>query len=135
MTVLGGARSLPAGARPLHSGAVRVMPQAGARPMPGARRRLSHRDRATRRAHPIGVLMAGVLIAFMLGLIYLAQTISLAATNYEIDQLAAQRDDLYRQVQTIETSVLHWGSEPTVLERAQRLGLDQLPDRVRLPAR
>jgi hypothetical protein len=58
-----------------------------------------------------------------------------AAANYEIDQLAGQRDDLYRQVQTVETSVLSWGTEPTVLARAQALGLDQLASRVRLSAR
>ena len=49
--------------------------------------------------------------------------------------MTAQRDDLYRQVQTVETSVLTWGTEPTVLERAQQLGLDQLPVRVRIAAR
>jgi hypothetical protein len=80
-------------------------------------------------------LICGVLIAFLIGLIYLAQTVHLAATNYEIDQAVAQRDDLYRQVQTVETNVLAWGTEPTVLEHAQSLGLDQLPIRIRLPAR
>lgn len=79
--------------------------------------------------------MATVLVAFLLGLIYLAQTVQLAATNYEISQLMAERDDLYRQVQTVETGVLRWGTEPSVLERAQRLGLDQLPTRTRLIAR
>jgi hypothetical protein len=75
-----------------------------------------------------------VLVAFLIGLIYLGQTVHLAATNIEIDQLAAQRDDLYRQVQTVETSVLAWGTEPTVLESAQRLGLDQLAPGTRLSA-
>ncbi len=111
------------------------MPAGGARPMPAQRRRLSRPDRAARRAHPVGLLLATVLVAFLLGLIYLAQTIHLAATNYQISQLIAERDDLYRQVQTVETSVLRWATEPTVLDRAQRLGLDQLPARVRLPAR
>jgi len=85
--------------------------------------------------HPIGLLLAAILISFLVGLIYLAQTIRLAATNYQIDQLIAQRDDLHRQIQTVQTSVLRWGTEPTVLERAQRLGLDPLPTRTRLIAR
>jgi len=80
-------------------------------------------------------LIGVVLVAFLLGLIYLGQTVHVAATNYEIDQLAAHRDDLYRQVQTAETNVLAWGTEPTVLERAQGLGLDQLGPKVRLSAR
>jgi hypothetical protein len=127
MTVLGGARPMPVGS-------VRSIPRIGARPM-SARRRLSRPDRAGRRAHPVGMLLAAVLVAFLLGLIYLAQTIHLAATNYRIDQLTAERDDLYRQVQTVETSVLRWGTEPTVLDRAQRLGLDPLPPGIRLIAR
>lgn len=86
------------------------------------------------RAHPARALIGGVLIAFLIGLIYLAQTVNLAATNFETDQLAVQREDLYRQVQTAETNVLAWGSEPTVLGRAQQLGLDQLATKVRLSA-
>jgi len=114
----------------------------GARPWPAAvrpqtvpRRRLSRPDRAGRRAHPVGVLLAVILVVFLLGLTYLAQTVALTATEYQITQLQAQRDDLHRQVQTIETSVLRWGAESTVLERAQGLGLDQLPVGTRLIAR
>jgi hypothetical protein len=107
----------------------------GARPIAATPRRRISRSRLAARAHPARALIGGVLIAFLIGLIYLAQTVNLAATNYEIDQLTAQRDDLYRQVQTVETSVLTYGTEPTALEHAQRLGLDQLAPRVRLSAR
>lgn len=135
MTVLGGARQLPAGARPL-PGAIRVRPVAGARPVRAdARRRVSARQRAGRRSHPVGLLLAVVIVAFMLGLMYLGQTIQLAAINYQTSQAIVERDDIYRQIQTVETSVLSWGTEPVVLERAQRLGLDRLPSRVRLAAR
>ena len=79
--------------------------------------------------------MAGILVAFLLGLLYLAQTVQLAATEFQIEQLLAQRDDLHRQVQTVQTSVLRWGAESTVLESAQRLGLNQLPTRTHLIAR
>jgi hypothetical protein len=99
------------------------------------RRRLSVPARAGRRANPIGLLLATVLIGFLLGLIYLAQTVQLAATNYQVGELVGQRDDLYRQVQTVETSILLWGTESTVLDQAQHSGLDQLATRTRLPAR
>ena len=79
--------------------------------------------------------MAGVLVAFLLGLIYLAQAIQLAATNYQVEQLMAERDDLLRQVETVETTVVGWGSETLVLERAQELGLDPLGARVRILGR
>jgi hypothetical protein len=119
MTAIYGARPWPAAARP------QTVP----------RRRLSRPERAGRRAHPVGVVLAVILVAFLLGLTYLAQTVQLTATEYQIAQLRAQRDDLHRQIQTVETSVLRWGAESTVLERAQRMGLDQLPVGTRLIAR
>jgi hypothetical protein len=95
---------------------------------------VSRAKRTAGRSSLVRASIGTVLIAFLLGLIYLAHTVQLAATNYRTDQLVAERDDLLRQVQTIETSVLRWGAEPTVVERAQQLGLEQLP-RVRLSAR
>jgi hypothetical protein len=113
-----------------------VAPRYGARPIGATRRRrLTSPSRAGRRTQPFGAVLAVVLVALLVGLIYVAQAIHLAATNYEIDGLIAQREDLARQVQTIETSVLRWGTESTVVERAQRIGLDQVETRVRLPAR
>jgi len=38
-------------------------------------------------------------------------------------------------VQTVETSVLAWGTEPTVMQHAQQLGLGQLAPGVPLSAR
>ena len=104
----------------------------GARPATTTRRRVSRPDRAGRRVHPVGALLAVILVAFLLGLTYLAQTVQLAATEYQIAQLQVQSDDLHRQIQTIETGVLYWGAEPTVLESAQGLGLDKLPVGARL---
>lgn len=98
------------------------------------RRRLQVPSRARRRAHPAGLLLAGVLLTFMLGLLYLAQTIHLAGTNYQVEQMLLERDDLARQVQTLETTMLRWGAEPMVLERGQQAGLDPLGARLRLPA-
>ena len=131
MTVLQGARPM-AGLRidP------RVRPAGGARPLGSRpRRRVSSSTRAGRRAQPFGALIAVVLVALAVGLIYVAQTVRLAAVSYEIDGLTAERDDLARQVQTLETNVLRWGTEATVLDGAQRIGLVQLETRVRLPAR
>lgn len=132
MTVFQGARPMAGGVRVNP----RVQPRGGARPVATTRRRkLSNPTRAGRRAQPFGALIAVVLVALLVGLIYVAQTIQVAAANYEIDWLVTERDDLARQVQTLETSVLRWGTEATVLERAQRIGLDQLDTRIRLPAR
>ena len=135
MTVLQGARPLPAGAFRLgprvgqHANVRRAAQDAT------TRRRTSTCARAGRRAQPFGALIAVVLVALVVGLIYVAQTVRLAAVSYETDGLTAQRDDLARQVRTLETSVLRWGTEATVLDGASRIGLVQLETRVRLPAR
>lgn len=110
----------------------------GARPRPvalGQRRRLSQPSRIGRRSHPIGLLMAGVVVLFVIGMVYLGQTARLAATSYQVDQLLLERDDLSRQVQTIEATVARWGSEPLVLDWAQQAGLDVLGAKLRVPPR
>ncbi|MEO6349615.1 MAG: hypothetical protein ABIP53_03100 [Candidatus Limnocylindrales bacterium] len=133
MTVLQGVRPMAIGGAGLLP-RIETSPRIGARPIAG-RRKLTSRAATGRRAQPFGGLLAIVLVGLMIGLLYVGQTINLAATNIEIENLAAERDDLARQVQTIETSVLRWGTESTVFERAQLIGLDQLETRVRLPAR
>ena len=113
-----------------------ALPRTSARPVAAVpRRRLSRAERTFVRSTTVRALTGAVLVAFLIGLIYLAQTVNLQATNYEVDQLVAQRDDVYRQAQTIETTVLGWGTEPTVIGRAQQLGLDQLPSRTHIAAR
>lgn len=110
----------------------------GARPRQiglGQRRRVSRPARIGRRAHPVGLLMAGVVVMFVVGMVYLGQTARLAALGYEVDRLLVQRDDLNRQVQTLEATVARWGSEPLVLDWAQQAGLDVLGAKVRMPAR
>jgi len=115
-------------ARPLTADPARHPPAA-------RRRRLASPVRAGRRTHPAGLLLAGVLLALMIGLIYVAQTIHLAGLNYEMESMAAERDDLARRLQTVETTLLRWAAEPMVLERAQRAGMDPLGARTRIPAR
>ncbi|MEP7360829.1 MAG: hypothetical protein ABI744_04540 [Chloroflexota bacterium] len=107
----------------------------GSRPHTAPRRRLSRPERAGRRFNIVGAILAVILVTFLLGLTYLAQTVQLAATEYQIAQHQTQGEDLHRQIQTIETSVLHWGAESTVIDNAQALGLDQLPAGTRLIAR
>ena len=133
MTVLQGARPITAPGFRLNP-RVRTPQRQGA-VAAGQRRRVSTRTRAGRRAQPFGALIAIVLVALAVGLIYVAQTVRLAGVEYEIDGLTAQRDDLARQLLTMETNVLRWGTEATVLDGAPRTGFVQLETRVRLPAR
>ena len=91
--------------------------------------------RRGRRIDPVSVLLAGVALVFMLGLIYLGQTVNLGATNYEFEQLVAERDDLARQVQTAEAGINRFAAEQWVLDRGQRSGLVQLGSKLIISAR
>jgi hypothetical protein len=110
---------------------------AGARrgPQTVARRRPTGRIRAQRRGGPVTVVLAGILTCFLLGLIYLTQTLQAAATVHEIEQLGHERRVLMREIQSLEGSIARWGAEPLVIERAGQLGLDRLGGKVHVPVR
>jgi hypothetical protein len=90
------------------------------------RRRQATRIRAGRRTNRIGLAMAGILVAFLLGLFYLTQTVRVAATNYDIDTLLAQRDHMTQQLQSLQGEIAQLGAEISVTRRAQDLGLNPL---------
>ena len=97
------------------------------------RRRLSAPARRGRRLDPVGVVLAGVALAFLIGLVYLGQTVNLGATNYQFEQLDGQRDDLARQVKTAEAGVNRFAAEQWVLDQAQRAGLAPLGAKLMIP--
>jgi len=99
------------------------------------RRRLVVPSRRGRRIDPIGVLLAGVALVFMLGLVYLGQTVNLGATNYEFQRLVGERDDLTRQVKTAEAGITRYAAEQWVLDRGGRAGLAPLGAKLIVPAR
>lgn len=99
------------------------------------RRRLVVPVRRGRRIHPVGAVMAGVVLAFLLGLIYLGQTVNLGATNYQYEQLIKQREDLQRQVKTAEAGINRYAAEQWVLDRAQGAGLAPLGAKLLISAR
>ena len=109
----------------------------GARPYPVVlpRRRQPSRVRAHRRSSPVGLSLAAILVAFLLALFYLTQAIHMAATNYDIEALAEERNRLEQQLQSIQGDIARWGAEPAILHGAQEMGLGDLGRPVRLPAR
>lgn len=107
---------------------------AGARPV--AARRAAHIPaRARRRMRPVAFVLAGVLFAFLLGLVYLTQTLQAGVTNYQIDNLLNVRQQLQRELQSQQGAVAQWGSEPQVVQWAQQQGLNRLGGKIRVPAR
>ena len=97
----------------------------GARPRTTVlpRRRQPARVRARRRSSPIGLTLAAIIVAFLLGLFYLSQTVHVAATSYEIDAQMSQHDQMSQQLQSLQATIAQLGAEVSISTRAQQGGL------------
>src|SRR5689334_8054227 len=60
---------------------------------------------------PVTMVLAGILIAFLLGLVYLTQTLQAGVANYQIDNLMIERQQLQRELQSQLGEAAQWGSE------------------------
>jgi hypothetical protein len=106
----------------------------GARPV--AERRVT-RIPARGRTHvrPVTMVLAGILVAFLLALVYLTQTLQAGVANYQIDNLMIERRQLQHELQSELGEAAQWGSESQVVEWAQQHGLTRLGNRIRVPAK
>jgi len=90
--------------------------------------------RSAHRIRPAGLLMAAILTATMVGLVYLTQTLASNATSLEIRSLAGESQDLRRQLLN-QRSAIQLGADPDrIADKAKRLGLVSLDDELVLPA-
>jgi hypothetical protein len=121
MAVYQGARyrtpPLPFGARPVS--------QRRAGPIP---------VRGRTHVRPVTMVLAAILVAFLLGLVYLTQTLQAGVANYQIDNLMIERRTLQQELQSELGEAAQWGSESQVVEWAQQHGLTRLGNRIRVPA-
>ena len=83
---------------------------------------------------PTGLLVAAILAATMLGLVYLTQTLGSNATSSEITDLTSRREDLGRQLRNLAVAVETNADAEEVGRRARKLGLVELGDVVVLSA-
>jgi len=67
----------------------------------------------------------GVMIALILGTLYLSQVASFAITNREIEDLIDQRDDLERANEQLIAEIASFRTVPRLLSRAQEIGFRQ----------
>ncbi|MEO7118581.1 MAG: hypothetical protein ABIZ34_06385 [Candidatus Limnocylindrales bacterium] len=121
-----------------------VYEQTRPRPLaPGMRRASAPADRrprrattrAQRRTGPISFILVAILAIFLLGLLYLTQTLSAATVSYEIDQARSHQAELRREIQTQQGTIARWGAQPQVVEWAQQNGLGRLGTPIRIPPR
>jgi hypothetical protein len=122
MAVFPGARlrtiELPVrgGARP----AARALPKASAPAAP--------------RVRPTGMLMAAILTATMLGLVYLTQTLGSNATSMEINKLASDGQKLQSQLLNQKAKIESDANPDSIARKAGKIGLRRLDDRLVLRA-
>lgn len=99
------------------------------------RRRMRGAVRAGRRPNRVGFLLGGIVLAFLLAFFWLAQTVRVSATSYDIDRLAAERDALGAQISDLQSDLNRLGREPAIRKLATDAGLGQLAGPLVVPAR
>jgi hypothetical protein len=99
------------------------------------RRRARARVRAGRRTGRLGLLLGGIVVAFMLAFFSLAQTVRVTATDYEVDRLLNEQSQLQAQRQELISDLNRLGREPAVRKQAIDLGLFPLAEPVVVRAR
>jgi hypothetical protein len=87
------------------------------------------------RIRPVTMVLAGILVAFLLGLVYLTQTLQAGVANYQIDNLMIERRNLQQELQSELGEAAQWGNESQVVEWAAQQGLTRLGGRIRVPAK
>ncbi|MFL5680735.1 MAG: FtsL-like putative cell division protein [Chloroflexota bacterium] len=99
------------------------------------RRRLRGAVRAGRRPGRVGLLLGGIVLVFLLAFFWLAQTVRVSATSYDIDRLSAEREQLEAQVSDLQSDLNRLGREPAIRKLATDAGMGQLAEPLVVPVR
>jgi hypothetical protein len=108
-----------------------VEPQAPSLP----RRRTRSTVRARRRASRVGLVLGGIVLAFLLAFFSLAQSVRVSATGYDLERLSVDHDRLDGQRQQLISDLNRLGREPAIRKQAIDAGLAPLPAPLIVPAR
>ena len=128
----GRGRTGPGTARPSHA-SIPMDRRPAADSLP--RRRTRATLRAGRRSGRLGLLLGGIVLAFMLAFFSLAQTVRVTATDYEVDRLRNEGARLLAQRQELLSDLNRLGREPAIRKQAIDLGLFPLAEPVVVRAR
>jgi hypothetical protein len=127
MAVYGGARSRgialprigPSPAYPVARGGVRTRGRTVALP----------------RAGRVGGVLGSIVVLFLLAFLWLAQSVRVSATSYDIVRLASHNDRLNAQARDLESDLSRLSGQPAIRKLALDAGLGQLDSPIVLPAR
>jgi hypothetical protein len=113
----------------------RTGPTAPTSARPLARRRARTAVRAGRRANRVGLVLGGIVLAFLLAFFSLAQTIRVSATGYDLAGIQSERERLEATRLDLVTDINRLGSGPAIRKQALDDGLSQLAAPLIVPAR
>ena len=113
-----------------------IVPAAAIPRTPALRRRRARSAvRAGRRTNRVGLVLGGIVLAFMLAFFSLAQSVRVSATGYDIASLQSESDRLQATRQDLLTDVNRLGSGPAIRKLALDAGLSPLAAPLVVPAR
>jgi hypothetical protein len=121
------------GARPHSILLPRRAPGVKSRTLP--RRHMRGAVRAHRRSSRTGLLLGGIVVAFLLAFFSLAQDIRVSATSIDIDRLLVEHDQLGARAIELRYDLSRLGDEPAIRKQSIDAGLTQLGEPLVLPAR
>jgi hypothetical protein len=98
------------------------------------RRRTRAAVRAGHRTNRLGLILTGIVVAFLLAFFWLAQDVRVSATGYDIGRLDVARQRMDGRVQDLNSDLNRLGREPAIRKQAIDHGLGQLDDPIVLPA-
>jgi hypothetical protein len=87
------------------------------------------------RLRPSAAILAAVIVATMLGLVYVTQVLAAQNARYSVDRLLDERHALMRTLGSQEAKIVNLGSEGEVVAWALDQGLDRLSGTLRVKAR
>ena len=90
------------------------------------RRRIRGAFRAGRQTNRLGIVLGGIVVAFMLAFFSLAQEVRVSATGLDIGRLQMERQRLDARAAELGSDVNRLGREPAIRKLALGAGLGQL---------
>jgi hypothetical protein len=83
--------------------------------------------RANRRPRVVGLVICGIVVAFLLSFFSLVQTVRVSASAYDMDLLNSQYIQLENQSQQLKSDIDRLGRQSAIRRQAIAEGLAQLP--------
>lgn len=90
------------------------------------RRRMRGAVRARRRSSRLSFVLGGIVLAFMLAFFSLAQSVRVAATGYDINDLLEEQQQLIVRKQELLSDLNRLAAEPAIRKLSIDAGLGQL---------